>query len=151
MRPGLPLAVLTVALLAGCGATASPPASGGGPAPAGGAPTSTGRSTGGNAAGPQCPADADITKTLGVTVTTDHDPARSGTTSAVCSYDGKGADGKLTSVQVHMQIGGANAEFEALKKSAGAQGYTTSARSGIGDAAFTFANASYGINYLAVL
>jgi len=147
MRPILPIAVLTLSLLAGCGQNAGPSADQG-PTSAGGAPTPTGRSTG---AGPQCPADADLTKTLGITVTNDHDPVRSSTTSAVCSYDGKRADGRAASVQVHLQLGGAKAEYDALKKTAADQHYTTSDRSGIGDEAFTFANNDYGINYLVVL
>ena len=148
MRPTLPLGVLTLALLAGCGSAADPPARAGGPPSAGGAPTSASQSIGGSGAGPQCPADADIAKTLGITVTQGQEAARSGTTSVVCSYDGKGADGNITSVQVHMQIGDAEAEYAALKATAADQHYTTSDRSGAGDEAFTFANASYGLNYL---
>ena len=153
MRPTVPIAVLTLAALAGCGPTAGPSAAGQGPTSAAGAPgaaTSAG-TTGGNRAGPQCPADADIMSTLGVSVTNDHDPARNGTTSVVCGYDGKRADGKITSIQVHMQIGDAKAEYDALKKTAADQHYTTSDRSGIGDQAFTFANADYGLNYLVAL
>jgi len=151
MRPALPIAVLTVALLAGCGPTASPPASAGGPTSAGGAPTSAGRSTADKSAGPQCPADADIAKNLGVTVTSDNSPARSGTTAVVCGYNAKKADGGGTAVQVHIQIGDAKAEYNALKATAADQHYTTTDRSGIGDEAFTFANTSFGINYLVVL
>jgi hypothetical protein len=81
-------------------------------------------------------------------VTNDHDPARSGTTSVVCGYDAKRSDGVGTAVQVHMQIGGARAEYDALKKSSSAQGYTTSDRSGIGDEAFTFSATAAGLNYL---
>jgi hypothetical protein len=147
----LPIALLAVALLAGCGSTASPPAQAQGPTSAGGTPASAGRATGGKGAGPQCPADADITKTLGVTVTSDNTPARSGTTSVVCGYNATKADGGGTAVQVHMQIGDARAEYGALKQSAADQHYTTSDRSGIGDQAFTFSNASYGINYLVAL
>src|SRR5215831_15778449 len=117
MRPTRPIALLTLALLAGCGPaaapTAGPPVAG--PPSAGGAPTSAGRSTGGNSAGPQCPADADVSRTLGVTVANDGAPARFGTMSAVCTYNGKRADGGLTSVQVHMQIGDAQREYDALK------------------------------------
>jgi hypothetical protein len=156
MRPVVPIAVLTLALAAGCGPTASPsagaPAAGGGPTSAGGARTSAGRSPGADGAGPQCPADADITKTLGITVTNDNDPVRSGTTSVVCGYNGKRADGGGTAVQVHMVIGrDAKAEYDGLKTAAVDQHYTTSDRSGIGDEAFTFANSAYNVNFLVVL
>ena len=84
-------------------------------------------------------------------MTNDHDPVRFGTTSVVCGYDAKRADGVGTAVQVHMQIGDAKREFDALKKSATDQGHTTSDRSGIGDAAFTIAVDAAGLNYLVVL
>jgi hypothetical protein len=134
MRPARPIAVLTVAVLAGCG------------------PTSAGRSTGAQSAGIPCPTDADLAKTLGFTVTNANDPVRSGTDSVVCSYDGKRADGKVTSVQVHMVTGlDAGREYGGLKQTAADQHYTTSDRSGVGDEAFTFTNASYSLNYLVVL
>jgi hypothetical protein len=148
MRSTLPIGLLALALLAGCGPAADPQA--GPPSAPGGAPTSAAGGSGGGGTGPQCPADADILKTLGITVTRDQDPQRFGTTAVVCSYDGKLSNGQGTSVMARLQVGAAAAEYASFTTTLPAQGYTISDRSGVGDKAFTFVLGA-GLNGLVAL
>ena len=145
MRPTWPIALLTLALLAGCGSTAAPAA---GPATSGGVPTSAGQTAGGGSSRLQCPAETDVARTLGITVTRADDPIRNSTTVVACSYGGKRADGGGTGVMVRLQVGDAQREYNALKATTAAQGYPVTDMSGLGDEAFTYVVAKVDLHGL---
>jgi hypothetical protein len=142
-----PIVLFILPLLAGCGTNPAPAA---GPPAAGGGPTSAGHSTGtsgATSAGPQCPAGTDVGQTLGITVTHADDPVRNDT-SVVCGYGGTRADGGGTGATIRLQTGDAQREYEALKGTAGAQGYPTTDKSGVGDEAFTYSIARANLDFL---
>jgi hypothetical protein len=133
MRTTRPAAVLVLSLLAGCGSDPAPAA--GPPAPSGApgsAPTSAGDGQ------PQCPAAADLA-TLGIAVTANHDPTRSGTTVVVCSFDGtRSSDGNAVSVTLRLQNDASASSFADFRTQSAAQGYQVADRGGVGDEAFTY-------------
>ena len=132
MRATWPTALLALALLTACGPDPQPPAQGGATTAAG-APTSTSAQSGGS---PQCPANSVLASTLGITVTRTDAPARFGTTSIACGYDGTMADGNSANVTLRLQIRASASDYADFRQKSA--GFTLTDKSGVGDEAFTY-------------